>query len=33
MPTRTSLSGPGPLRLQGDHQAVSFRNMWIRPHK
>jgi hypothetical protein len=24
--------GPGPLRLQGDHEAVSFRNMWIRPH-
>jgi 3-keto-disaccharide hydrolase len=23
--------GPGPLRLQGDHQAVSFRNIWIRP--
>jgi hypothetical protein len=22
---------PGPLRLQGDHQAVSFRNIWIRP--
>ena len=24
--------GPGPLRLQGDHQEVSFRNIWIRPH-
>jgi hypothetical protein len=23
--------GPGPLRLQGDHQEVSFRNIWIRP--
>lgn len=23
--------GPGPLRLQGDHGAVSFRNLWIRP--
>ena len=25
--------GPGPLRLQGDHQEVSFRNIWIRPRK
>ena len=23
--------GPGPLRLQGDHEAVSFRNIRIRP--
>jgi hypothetical protein len=23
--------GPGPLRLQGDHDAVSFRNLRIRP--
>jgi len=23
--------GPGPLRLQGDHDAVSFRNIRIRP--
>lgn len=23
--------GPGPLRLQGDHREVSFRNLWIRP--
>ena len=23
--------GPGPLRLQGDHEAVSFRNVRIRP--
>jgi hypothetical protein len=23
--------GPGPLRLQGDHQQVTFRNIWIRP--
>ena len=23
--------GPGPLRLQGDHDAVSFRNVRVRP--
>jgi hypothetical protein len=22
---------PGPLRLQGDHQEIAFRNLWIRP--
>ena len=35
-PTGTGASsnrpdGPGPLRLQGDHDAVSFRNIRIRP--
>ncbi len=27
----TRPDGPGPLRLQGDHDAVSFRNIRIRP--
>ena len=27
----TRADGPGPLRLQGDHDAVSFRNIRIRP--
>lgn len=27
----TRPDGPGPLRLQGDHDAVSFRNILIRP--
>src|SRR6266850_6402464 len=35
-PTGTGASsnrpdGPGPLRLQGDHDAVSFRNIRLRP--
>jgi hypothetical protein len=24
-------NAPGPLRLQGDHQEIAFRNLWIRP--
>jgi Domain of Unknown Function (DUF1080) len=24
--------GPGPLRLQGDHDSITFRNIRIRPH-
>jgi len=24
-------NAPGPPRLQGDHEEISFRNLWVRP--